>query len=620
MGTMYLDSGGGATNSGTSDNNSPDLSGSANAAVTANKTFVDADVNTATDVISIASHGFSTGFGAELTTTGVLPAGLVLFTIYYLNCPTSGTLTLHTNLADALAGTNPVNITAAAGGGTHTLNNRTVSLGGSPNLSAVRGNQVRLTTTGLSHVFSVVGNQDLGLSDGDELYFIISSGGTIPTGVVAAAGYYVTMLTPTTFRIHHTKALALAGGASLINVSAVEVRSLFVALDSQSAIYLADATNTNRKIFWIIAVDDANDRVIVDLTPTGVSTSNWAIGGRINTAGIQLIGDTVRPSDRVIQNTDISANPLNLTLRGPSYNGSVAVGILRWEAPSTAVKLLVNQGNGILITMVSSRGLFLVASYIEFQSQGTGNTLSWANNGQTKLHYCRITDGATGLSNNSASSPCWLFRSEISGVTDALGSNAWYTLIECYVHDVTNVALMASSGPAPTAIGCIFERCGTAVRLEFLTAVGVPWLIYQNTIYRCTVGGVIVASPSAFGNAYLVSNVIVDNGDAATEANLNIASTKAGTVVERDNLVSIAGARGGVNTLNFTLDASDITSDPLFADPDAAVGSRNFGLRSNSPAKGISYTFQNSLSVSYKDLGAVQSFPRSPRAQHMIGA
>src|SRR5262249_1837026 len=138
MARMFLDSGGTSTASGTTDDASPPLSGSGNATVAANKTFADADVNTGTDIITIASHGFVSGTGVQLTTTGTLPTGLTLFTLYYINAATSGTLSLHTNIVDALAGTNKVDITAAAGGGTHTIANKTVALGSSPNLSTVR--------------------------------------------------------------------------------------------------------------------------------------------------------------------------------------------------------------------------------------------------------------------------------------------------------------------------------------------------------------------------------------------------------------------------------------------------------------------------------------------------
>lgn len=87
-------------------------------AITA-KTFVDGDVTVATDRIAIADHGYITGTRLALTTDGVLPTGLSA-TTYYAIVVDSGVLKLATSAANAVLGT-AVNITAAAGGGTHTL-------------------------------------------------------------------------------------------------------------------------------------------------------------------------------------------------------------------------------------------------------------------------------------------------------------------------------------------------------------------------------------------------------------------------------------------------------------------------------------------------------------------
>lgn len=93
---------------------------SGGAAPTKAFTFVDADVNTGTDVITIDSNDdIHTGTPLALTTDGVLPAGLSA-TTYYAIKVSATTLKLATTVANANAGTQ-VDITAAAGGGTHTL-------------------------------------------------------------------------------------------------------------------------------------------------------------------------------------------------------------------------------------------------------------------------------------------------------------------------------------------------------------------------------------------------------------------------------------------------------------------------------------------------------------------
>jgi hypothetical protein len=84
------------------------------------KTFVDADVNVGADTITIASHGLPLGLKGQLTTTGVLPGGLSGATDYFVIVVNANTIKLATSLANAQAGT-AVDITSAAGGGTHTF-------------------------------------------------------------------------------------------------------------------------------------------------------------------------------------------------------------------------------------------------------------------------------------------------------------------------------------------------------------------------------------------------------------------------------------------------------------------------------------------------------------------
>ena len=84
------------------------------------RTFVDADVTTAADTIDDTAHGFVTGNGPyRLTSTGTLPAGLLTTLDYFVRRIDDDTYTLHLTHAGASKGTTPVDITAAAGGGTH---------------------------------------------------------------------------------------------------------------------------------------------------------------------------------------------------------------------------------------------------------------------------------------------------------------------------------------------------------------------------------------------------------------------------------------------------------------------------------------------------------------------
>lgn len=91
-------------------------------------TFVDADVHVANNTIAETAHGLTTGVKIALTNSGgALPAGTSA-TDYYVIVVSSSLIKLATSQANALAGT-AVDITAAAGGGTHTITPNTTIAG-----------------------------------------------------------------------------------------------------------------------------------------------------------------------------------------------------------------------------------------------------------------------------------------------------------------------------------------------------------------------------------------------------------------------------------------------------------------------------------------------------------
>jgi hypothetical protein len=91
----------------------------------ADLTFVDGDITTGTDTIAKTAHGMETGAGPfRLSNSGgALPAAtpsLAVDTNVWIIAPTADTFKLAASKADAIALT-AIDITAAAGGGTHTL-------------------------------------------------------------------------------------------------------------------------------------------------------------------------------------------------------------------------------------------------------------------------------------------------------------------------------------------------------------------------------------------------------------------------------------------------------------------------------------------------------------------
>ena len=85
------------------------------------RTFVDAAVSTSAETISIPGHCLDTGDVIRFSNSGgALPTPLVATQNYYVIKSTDGLIKVATSAANATAGT-AVNLTAASGGGTHTV-------------------------------------------------------------------------------------------------------------------------------------------------------------------------------------------------------------------------------------------------------------------------------------------------------------------------------------------------------------------------------------------------------------------------------------------------------------------------------------------------------------------
>lgn len=616
MATLYLDSGGASTNSGSSDSASPDLTGTSNATTAAAKTFADANVTVATDNININAHGFISGSGVQLTTTGTLPAGLALLTLYFIFAVDANNITLHNTMADGIAGTNPVDITAAAGGGTHTVNNYTIVLGGSPDLSALLADACVVTTTGTSHVFTMQGGPH-GLSTGDYVGFDVSQPVTvtlIPGGITRNLRYFVNVLTSTTFRVYSTAALAITGGASDVNVTTATGQLLRIISAQQiPAINLASATNTGRKIFWIRAYDNTIDAVVVDAVVTGLGAgSSWAIGGQVNAAGATWVAGALRHGDTGLLNTDLSASGLNLEFRNGASNL-----LCKLIGKPGARRALVNTSGSATIIHSNNTGNLSMQN-IEFIHQGTGQAWDTNAGGVFFGADCRFTDsGATQVvagGNAIRTMDC-----EFSGC-GPVGVGIMPIHVRGWFHDL--LGAVSASGNN-NFINCIMDRAATTGHSISAFAHG---FFYGCTVYRLGGNAIQFLAPgtinAAGGSMALVGNILLDNGNVATEANVvQTTIDEVFFVYDRGNVVSNAGSLGGSNTLGFTLDASDITSDPDLVDPDnASAANRNYGLNRGSPAKSLQYQFTgNTGTISYVDAGAVQSVSDDVNITHVNG-
>jgi len=110
-------------------------------------TFLDGDITLGTETINMGSHPFTNTQRVQLTTTGTLPTGLALSTDYYVIYVDANNIKLASSKADAEIGT-AVNITAASGGGTHTITSQanTITINGylSEKINGVNNKDIEL--------------------------------------------------------------------------------------------------------------------------------------------------------------------------------------------------------------------------------------------------------------------------------------------------------------------------------------------------------------------------------------------------------------------------------------------------------------------------------------------
>ena len=102
------------------------------------KTFTNLDVNTGNNRITVTDHNFLPGTRIWLTASGSLPSPLTVLTDYYVLVVGASTISLCLTYADAIAETNPVDLTTT-GSGTNTItpqNYEVVQLLSSPNIGS----------------------------------------------------------------------------------------------------------------------------------------------------------------------------------------------------------------------------------------------------------------------------------------------------------------------------------------------------------------------------------------------------------------------------------------------------------------------------------------------------
>jgi hypothetical protein len=369
---------------------------------------------------------------------------------------------------------------------------------------------------------------------------------------------------------------------------------------TQSTVYIKDATNSNRKIFWIDSVNDGADSLTVTVAPSGVVNSSATIGGWHLLTNAYVEG-AVRAGDTVVFNdSPAAASAIMWTFRA---SGDGTSGYVKIKGKSGVRPVLTTQDTNNCIVGGANTNLWI--ENLEIQQQGA------SGNGIASLGACcvvlnvKISDAGTdGIATNGGGSV--IAKCEITGLSryGIYQGNAGLVVFGNYLHDIGGYGIYANvATPRIDIINNIFD---TITNNAFYTyaggGVGDGGIVFVgNTVYGGLASGV---KPSG-GDRYtmlMANNIFKDNGNTASEYNVEW-PTAVMQVIGFNNVLNVSGGAGGGNVLNYTLDASDFSTDPLFSN--GAGG--DFSLGTASPAKATGYpgTFLGG-SVGYKDIGAVQ--------------
>ena len=162
-------------------------------------TFVDGDVTVGTENINMTGHPFVDLQRVQLTTSGTLPTGLDLTTDYFVIRVDDDNIMLASTRANAIADT-PVDITAASGGGTHTIAANDVDT----TAETIEIYNHGLNRTGFAVRFS-------------------TSAADLPAGLAINTTYYVRVIDSDSFEVYDTRANAINTGATTGRVDITDI-------------------------------------------------------------------------------------------------------------------------------------------------------------------------------------------------------------------------------------------------------------------------------------------------------------------------------------------------------------------------------------------------------------
>lgn len=396
---------------------------------------------------------------------------------------------------------------------------------------------------------------------------------------------------------------AVVAGSDVVLTAGTVLTGIVTSGVNQSAIYLAQATNTNQKVFWITAVagsGGATPTVTVSVAPTGVTASNWAIGGRMVLTNANLEG-AVRPGDIVQFNDSPAARAATFWTCRTSGDSTGYITLMG----KSGVYPTLNVTNTAIVITGSTFGGWKILGFTFDQDGASGSIINGSGAGWLVSSNKVIDCGGTAfLPTGSA----WKFiNNEITGAVDAvtISASAGGLVMGNYIHDNTGSGVTFSAvGPQGTvAFNIIESNSGKGVLISGASTTQAHLVsLINNTIYGNGDSGLEVTDADTV--VAIRNNIFSENGNAAGEFNVEWSAGAAENVgFHGYNLFFHSGGGGGANLSGLTTNSTELTTDPVFAN--AAGG--DFSLDTTSPAKATG--FPGTLlsgSTGYIDLGAVQ--------------
>jgi len=381
------------------------------------------------------------------------------------------------------------------------------------------------------------------------------------------------------------------------------------------AIYLNNATNNSgqNKIFWITGVTGCTGSGSCSVTTSGApaaptcsscSGSSWAIGGRYlypSGSGAIVILGSVRPGDTVQFNNDPAAR--TAAFWTGIVSGDLTTGPIRIIGKPGGPRILLDVGANNVNVINASGVSYYVISNLELRQSGSSGALMTAFNNWSQISNVKVnhpSGGGTGDGIQLAAT-AQILNSEVVGVGGDCVRNGTFgglLLVASYLHGCGGDGVEMSFANSSTTIlnSTIANNTGRGIYHSSGSSTStIAFTITGSTVYNNSVGLEVVAGAQV--NSSLWNSIFQNNGSGA-----NVSLPSGSDVTTTNHGCNVFYASAGTNVVNFTLNSSELTTNPLLGNP----GSGDFSIPSNSPAANAGCPGPVGSATSYLDAGSTQ--------------